>query len=291
MEDIFLRRYGKQLLVFFIVLLVSGVSAFGQQKPVRKITKVAGNLYRFQNRFHVSVFLVTRDGIIATDPINADAARWLKTELKKRFNQPVKYLIYSHDHADHSSGGEVFADTAVVVAHEKAKATIIGEKRPTAIPEVTFSDRMTIELGGKTVKLVYVGRGHSDNMIAMHFPAERALFAVDFISVKMVGFKTLTDAYFPEWMDAIKVVEGIDFDILVPGHGPMGKKRDARDHRVYLEDLYAAVLKEARAGKTLEEMHQSITLDKYKNWSQYKQWLPLNIEGLYRNIQLHRRGN
>ncbi len=92
-------------------------------------------------------------------------------------------------------------------------------------------------------------------------------------------------------MDAIKVIEGIDFDILVPGHGPMGKKRDARDHRAYLEDLYAAVLKEARAGKTLEEMQQSIKLDKYKDWSQYKQWLPLNIEGLYRNIQLHRRGN
>jgi glyoxylase-like metal-dependent hydrolase (beta-lactamase superfamily II) len=241
--------------------------------------------------FHVSVFLVTPAGIIATDPINADAAKWLKAELKKRFNQPVKFLIYSHDHPDHISGGEVFADTAVVVAHERAKATIIGEKRPTAVPDVAFSDRMTIELGGKTVNLVYVGRGHSDNMIVMHFPAERALFAVDFISVKKVAFKNLNDAYFPDWMDAIKLVEGIDFDILVPGHGPMGTKQDARDHRAYLEELYAAVLKEARAGKTLQEMQQSIKLEKYKDWGQYKQWLPLNIEGMYRNIQLHRRGN
>ncbi len=262
-----MRRFGKQLVVFLIVLLVSGVSAFGQQKPVRKITKIAGDLYKVQNMFHFSVFLVTPAGIIATDPINADAASWLKAELKKRFNQPVKFLIYSHDHPDHISGGEIFADTAVVVAHERAKATIIGEKRPTAIPDVTFSERMTVELGGKTVELIYIGRGHSDNMIAMHFPAERALFAVDFISVKRVGFKTLTDAYFPEWMDGIKVVEEIDFDILVPGHGPMGKKQDARDHRAYLEDLYTAVLKEARAGKTLEEMQQSIKLDKYKDWS------------------------
>ncbi len=286
-----MRRYGKQLLVFLIVLLISGVSAFGQQQPVRKITNIAGDLYRFQNRFHFSVFLVTRAGIIATDPINADAARWLKTELKKRFNQPVKYLIYSHDHADHSSGGEVFSDTAVVVAHERAKATIIGEKRPTAVPDITFSDRMTVELGGKTVDLVYVGRGHSDNMIAMNFRAERALFAVDFVEVKSVAYKKLNDSYFPEWMDAIKVIEGIDFDILVTGHGPMGKKRDARDHRAYLDDLYAAVLKAARAGKTLEEMQQGIKLEKYKEWNQYKQWMPLNIEGLYRNIQLHRRGN
>ena len=71
----------------------------------------------------------------------------------------------------------------------------------------------------------------------------------------------------------------------------MGKKQDARDHRAYLEDLNAAVLKEARAGKSLEEMQQSIKLEKYKDWSQYKQWLLLNIEGVYRNIQLHRRGN
>ena len=286
-----MQRYGRQLVVFLIVLLVSGVSAFGQQKPVRKITKIAGDLYRFQNRFHVSVFLVTPDGIIATDPINADAARWLKAELKKRFNQAVKFLIYSHDHRDHISGGEVFANTAVVVAHERAKATIIGEKRPTAVPDVTFSERMTVELGGKSVDLVYVGRGHSDNMIVMHFPAERALFAVDFISVKRVGFKNLDDAYFPDWMDGIKLVEGIDFDILVLGHGPMGTKQDARDHRAYLEELYAAVLKGARAGKTLEEMQQSIRLEKYEDWGQYKQWLPLNIEGMYRNIQLHRRGN
>ncbi len=286
-----MQRYGRQLVVFLIVLLVSGVSAFGQQKPVRKITKIAGDLYRFQNMFHFSVFLVTPAGIIATDPINADAARWLKAELKKRFNQAVKFLIYSHDHRDHISGGEVFANTAVVVAHERAKATIIGEKRPTAVPDVTFSDRMTVELGGKSVDLVYVGRGHSDNMIVMHFPAERALFAVDFISVKRVGFKNLDDAYFPDWMDGIKLVEGIDFDILVLGHGPMGTKQDARDHRAYLEELYAAVLKGARAGKTLEEMQQSIRLEKYEDWGQYKQWLPLNIEGMYRNIQLHRRGN
>ncbi len=51
------------------------------------------------------------------------------------------------------------------------------------------------------------------------------------------------------------------------GHGSVGKKRDARDHRAYLEDLYAAVVKEARAGKSLEEMQQSIKLDKYKDWS------------------------
>ena len=81
--------------------------AVAQQQPQREIARINGDLYRFRNAGHFSVFLVTPAGIIATDPI-ADAARWLKAELTKRFNKPVKYLIYSHDHADHISGGEVF---------------------------------------------------------------------------------------------------------------------------------------------------------------------------------------
>ena len=75
------------------------------QPPVREITKIAGEVYRFRNNAHYSVFAVTPAGVIATDPINADAARWLKDEIQKRFNQPVRYVIYSHDHADHISGG------------------------------------------------------------------------------------------------------------------------------------------------------------------------------------------
>ena len=150
---------------------------------------------------------------------------------------------------------------------------------------------MELELGGKKVELTYVGRGHSDNMIVMNFPAERALFAVDFISVKRLPYRNLTDAYFPDWIDAIKRVEAIDFDILVPGHGAMGVKADAADHRAYLQDLYTAVLQAARDGRSLEEMQKSITLEAYKDWAQYEAWRPLNIEGMYRQIGLHRRGN
>ena len=85
--------------------------------PVREITKITGEIYRFRNNNHYSVFAVTRAGVIATDPINAEAARWLKAEIKTRFNQPIRYAIYSHDHADHISGGQEWIDTATVIAH------------------------------------------------------------------------------------------------------------------------------------------------------------------------------
>jgi glyoxylase-like metal-dependent hydrolase (beta-lactamase superfamily II) len=271
-----------------LALLVSWASA---QAPIRDITPIAGEIYRFRNNNHYSIFAVTPAGIIATDPINAEAARWLKAELQRRFALPVKYLIYSHDHADHIAGGEVFADTAIVVAHEKAKATIVGEQRPTAVPQVTFADRITIELGGTLLELSYVGRNHSDNSIVMRFPRQRVLFAVDFIPVESVAFRDFPDAYIEDWIDSLKRVELMDFDILVPGHGPVGRKEHVRMFREYMEDLRGEVLKYAREGKSLEEMTQSIKLPKYEKWASYQQWLPLNVGGMYRYIQLHRRPN
>jgi glyoxylase-like metal-dependent hydrolase (beta-lactamase superfamily II) len=272
-------------------LAVLAPAAAVAQAPVREISQIQGNLYRFRNNFHYSVFLVTSAGIVATDPINADAARWLKDELARRFGVPVRYLVYSHDHADHSSGGEIFAETAIVVAHERAKRAIVGERRPTALPHVTFSDRMSIELGGSTVELEWVGRNHSDNSIVMRFPAERALYAVDFIPVKAVGFRDFPDAYLDDWIESLKRVEAMDFDRLVPGHGPLGDKASVAAFRGYMEELRDAVLKLAREGKSLEEIKQSVKLPQYEAWSGYAQMFPLNVEGMHRMVQTNRRGN
>ena len=87
----------------------------------------------------------------------------------------------------------------------------------------------------------------------------------------------------------IKKVEGMDFDTLATCHGKMGVKADARVNRIFYTDLYNSVLKEARAGKSLEEMKAGIKLAKYKDWGRYKQYLPLNIEGIYNQIKMHRR--
>ena len=276
----------------FALGLVAAPIALSQQPaaPVREITKLAGEVYRFRNNAHYSVFAVTPAGVIATDPINADAARWLKAEIATRFNRPVRYVVYSHDHADHISGGEVFADTAIVVAHANAKTAIVGEKRPTAVPAVTFTDAMTIELGGTVVELVHVGRNHSDNSIVMRFPRERLLFAVDFIPVNSYSFRDFPDAYMPDWIDSLKRVEAMDFDVLVPGHGPLGNKANVVMFREYLQDLREEVTRHAREGKSLDEIKRLVTLPKYAAWNP-KEWFLLNIEGMYRLVQNQRRPN
>jgi glyoxylase-like metal-dependent hydrolase (beta-lactamase superfamily II) len=260
--------------------------------PVREISKIAGEIYRFRNNFHYSIFVVTPAGIIVTDPINKAAAEWLKAELKQRHpTAPIKFMVYSHDHADHISGGEVFADTATVVAHANAKDVIVGEKRPTAVPQVTFNERLDIELGGTVMELHWVGRNHSNNSLVMRFPKEKVAFAVDFIPVGTVAFRDFPDAYLDDWIESLKRVEAMEFDILAPGHGPLGNKDNVRAYRGYMEDLRAQVLAAIRAGKSLEDTKKEVDLSKYKSWSGFEQMTQLNIEGMYRMVSLNRRPN
>ena len=292
-----MKQYILTAIAAFVLMLPGTIQAQAPvtpsaQNPVREITQIAGDVYRFRNNFHYSVFAVTSAGIIATDPINAAAATWLKDELKKRWpDKPIKFVVYSHDHADHISGGEVWADTATVVAHANAKEAIVGEKRPTAVPQVTFTEQATIELGGTVLELSWVGRNHSNNSLVMRFPKERILFAVDFIPVNAMAFRDFPDAYLDEWIDSLRKVEGMEFDILAPGHGALGNKANVTAFRNYLEDLRGQVLAAARAGKSLEETKKSVDLSKYKDWGGYEQMSPLNIEGVYRLVQSNRRPN
>ncbi len=278
----------------FLAAFAPAAAQAPAQPPIREITKIAGEVYRFRNAGHFSVFAVTPAGIIVTDPINADAARWLKAELQRRFNQPVRYLVYSHDHSDHSSGGEIFADTAVVVGHENTKRTMIAEKRPTAVPQVTFSDTMTIELGGTVLELSYLGKNHSDNSILMRFPRERVAFAVDWIPVKGMSFRDWPDAYIHDWVEGLKRVEAMDFDILAPGHGPMGVKADVAAFRIYVEELRDLVLPMLRDGKPVAEVVAAARErlgPKYSGWGGYEQMFNLNVEGMYRYLANYRRPN
>ena len=121
-----MTRAGRLLAITLSLPLIAtaSIATAQRQQPERAITNITGDLYRFQNGGHFSVFLVTPDGVIATDPINRPAAEWLKARIAERFGQPVKYVIYSHHHGDHVSGGEVFADTATFIGHENMLAAL-----------------------------------------------------------------------------------------------------------------------------------------------------------------------
>jgi len=257
--------------------------------PQRALIKIADNLYRWQNIGHFGVVYVTPAGVVVGDTINAEASRWLKDEIAKQFNQPVKYVILSHDHTDHASGAEVFQQAgALVVAHENFRKVVVEEKRQQVVPDITLSDRLDLYLGGKQIEISYVGRNHSDNMLVVRFPAERVLWTVDWIPAKGLPFRDLREFYYPDYFEGLKRVEAMDFDVLATGHGPIGTKADVAAFHGYMDELYREVLKGIQAKKPLDQLKQEITLEKYKDWGAYQNFRPLNIEGMYRIITEHR---
>jgi len=280
----------------------------------RAFAQVTGDLYQVQDDNNTyTAFLVTPEGIILVDPINTRTAVWLKAELKKRFDLPVKYLIYSHSHDDHSSGAAVY-DEATIIGHENVvaefdiwndlsiaiddfdgfdgdvdKFTEYRKNNPAVYPDITFNERFTVKLGDKQVNLVYLGKGHSDNMIAVHFPEERAVLAVDAVWINRVSFLDLPfKHYFPELFEGLRIIESIDFDILLAGHGvpgtgkgATGSKAHITEFREYFEALYAKIIEARENGLSKDEAVTSIELPEYSHLGMYDQWFKLNVEGMW----------
>lgn len=271
--------------------------------PMRSITRIAGELYRVQNNQHYTVFLVTPEGIILADPINVEAAAWIKAQLAERFPRaPVRYVLYSHHHQDHASGAAVFNDTAELVAHENfaaalkvsAGASDAAAKRFAAVvpPESTYSGRRTIALGGKTVQMTHPGpTGHAPDLTVLYFPAERVVFGADFMAVGTVpGSNTLANgAPVAEYVSALRAVEALDFDIAAPAHGPLGRKADIAAHRQYFENLAARVTAGIAAGRTVADLQAAKIMDEYKDWIEFDEDNPVNIANVYKTLSAQRR--
>jgi len=255
--------------------------------PAYATTRVADNVYVFRYGGAQSMFVVTPAGVIATDPIafqRPQAAEAYLAEIRRITPAPIRYLIYSHHHYDHSAGGKPFKDAgAAVVAHRNARARLEVLKSPDVVmPDMVVDERSTLELGGTRVDLIYVGRNHSDDSIVVLLPKEKILFAVDFVPVQAVMFRDMADGYLPDWFASIDRVLALDWTTLIPGHpgpgGRMGTKDDVRAVKEYLTDLSNATRELASQGKCFDEAMRTLKLPKYEGWSGYAQYLPGNIE-------------
>jgi glyoxylase-like metal-dependent hydrolase (beta-lactamase superfamily II) len=270
------------------VLAFAAGSAIAQNAPQYATTKVADNVYVFRMLGHQAMFVVTPDGVIATDPIgyvNKQAAEVYLAEIRKVTPAPVKYVVYSHHHYDHIAGGKPFKDAgATFVAHRNAHAHLVALKAPDVVlPDQLVDERSTIELGGTRVDLLYLGRNHSDNSLVVHLPKERILFAVDWIPVQAVLFRDLPDGFLPDWFDGLDRALALDWDRLIPGHpgpgGRLGTKDDVRELKAYMTDVSEAAKRLAAEGKCLnDEAMAAVRLPKYEGWGAYGAFLARNVE-------------
>ncbi len=266
---------------FFTALAFLVTAPASAQDAKRSIEQVEGDVYRFQNNFHYAMFVVTEDGIVVTDPIDADAVAWLKDELAAKFDMPVTHMIMSHSHGDHASGGQGWGDIEVI-AHENFPAHVEGGDVDTAMPTETFADSHSVEIGGKTFEMTYLGEGHGDDLIATVVRPENVAFVVDVVSPKRLPWRDFPNTDIDAMIEQIKVVESLDFDILTPGHSGIGTKQDATDTRLYVEHLKTEVKAALDAGQSEADILASDITDDYKDWGGYDQLRDLNIQGMIR---------
>lgn len=333
-RECIMRNLVTSTLIVIVALAGTVPNAAAQQKtPPRGIVNITGQLYRAQNDNHYTVFLVTPEGIIMSDPINRDFARWLKGEFATRYKVPVRYVLYTHKDWDHASGGVVFADTAEFVGHanmragvalppgnpplpadavkadanrngliersEAAGATaerfdlfdedrngiltaaelIRGSVNDVHLPSTTFRDRHTVMLGGKRVNMIHLGTAHTDDSTVLHFPDERTVFSADVLQIKRLP-QNITPSI-GAYIDALRTIVAIDFDHAATGHALMGTKKDAQMSLQYLEDLATGVAAGIGAGRSLQDIQKTLTLDAYKDFERWDTHRTVHIAQAY----------
>jgi glyoxylase-like metal-dependent hydrolase (beta-lactamase superfamily II) len=255
------------------------------QAPQIETKKVDGTegVYTFRNQNSQAMFIVTSDGVIATDPVSygrPTGGEQYLAEIRKVTNQPIRYVVYSHHHFDHIAGGRAFKQAgARFVAHETAKARLAVLNDPnTVLPDETVGRRRTIRLGSTELELTHVGLNHSDSTLVMRLPKERIVFVVDLLAVGQIPGRGMIDFYPLQAEDSIKQILAMDWERLIPGHpgvdGRLGTKKDAQDQLIFLQDASAAVKPEAQQGRCWEPVESTLKLPKYASWPNYEANLP-----------------
>jgi len=161
-----------------------------------------------------------------------------------------------------------------------------GALNEVRLPDVTFTDTITVSLGGKTAEMVFTGaQTHSDDLTVIVFPEQGVGYMADFINiVRPPRYIQGTDRPIQTWIDGIRIAEKQDFSIAVPGHGAVGGSEYVTYAREYLEKLRDAVAAGMEAGETLEALQESIYMEEYSDWISYDEFRASNIADMYNRL-------
>jgi glyoxylase-like metal-dependent hydrolase (beta-lactamase superfamily II) len=258
-------------------------AALAQQpaRPQTEVTKVDGTdgVHIWRNGNHQAMFIVTKDGVIATDPIaygRPTGGQQYVDAIKKITDKSIKYLIYSHHHFDHIAGGKAFKDAgARVIAHKNATKRLKQINDPhTVIPDESVGNKKTIKLGGTTLELHYLGINHSDSTLVMRLPKEKIVFIVDTIPVGTFPGRGFIDIYPLETEAFMERVLKMDWERMIPGHpgqpgGRLGNKKDVEFQLQLMRDASEQMKTMAREGKCWDTAEKEFKLEKYATLAGY----------------------
>lgn len=258
--------------------------------PEREIIEVVPGIYRTRQNLHFGLLIVGAESVAVFDTIDAGFAAWLDGEIKTRFGKSILYVIYSHNHPDHVSGGEVFAHHSPrYVAHRLARDSMIRMQVATQLPDMTFDDRLDLDLDGERIELRYHGANDGRGSISLLVPGKRVLSVIDWVLIGRVPFRLLNRYNVDGMIASLYDIEALDFDVAVPGHADMGDKDGIRVTRRYLEALRDSVIAGLIANKSVDEIVPEVreklaSVAEFKALKKFDDWVEENIRGTYRQI-------
>ncbi len=277
----------KRILSIVLVSVLFSGAALAETLPPHT-AKIGEGVYSFGNpaNAYFSMFVVTNEGVIAIESVNTTHATDMVAAIKAVTDQPIRYLLHSHNHWDHASGGQVFHDAgAIVMAHEEASRWMKANPGPDMmVPDESWAgNRKDITLGGTVLELHYLGMNHGLGMTVFLLPKEKIAYIADLVDPHAVLFSIVPDFNIKEWERSLKEIEQMDFDKAIYAHSgkaqPLlgGTKQEVREYIQFLQDIRVAIYAEFQKGTNWMEIPNAVKLPKYKDWWMYEEWLPMNV--------------
>ncbi len=259
----------------------------GAFPPSFEPVEVADGIYSFGNGEVFGAFMVTDEGVIVMDSVSPDFAARMLAAIQEVTDQPIRYLIYSHNHWDHISGGQVFKDAgATLLSHIDIHEWLVNHPNPNPavlVPDETWAgERHDVVLGDRTLELYHFGPSHGEGMTVFRFPDENAIFTVDLVVPKRVGFAYMPDFTPRGWIATLYAMEELEYETVMFSHNAaFGPRSSVTEQREFLEDLTAELLDMMERGEDPFAVFGSpnaIELPRYRDWAGYDKWLGLNAQ-------------
>jgi cyclase len=245
--------------VFVITSLFVSSASANQQG----LTKIADNVYSYAdvkngspaNSFAANAGIVVgKDGILVVDTlISAKEAKRFIADIRKISDKPIKYVVDTHYHLDHAFGNSEFAKLgatiisqindrnnlekkgAAALKHAKEYGLTDDDLAGTVIslPTITFTDRMTIDLGDETVELIFIAPSHTKGSTLVYLPRQEILFTGDVLFTDFHPYMGESDV--AGWVENLDYILSLDAKTIIPGHGPISSKKDVADMKSYIQ--------------------------------------------------------
>jgi glyoxylase-like metal-dependent hydrolase (beta-lactamase superfamily II) len=227
--------------------------------PQLKLNQVKDDLYEIEgDGGNVAVYVTSAGVILVDDKFEQDHDQIVE-KVKSVTAQPIKYILTTHHHSDHSGGNVKFEPAVEIISTANARANIVEHKQPNAPPnmvpaQVTFTDETAVYLGGKEVRARYFGRGHTNGDALVYFPALKTLHTGDLMANNTPLIDYAGGGSVVEWTKTLDQALKLDFETVIPGHGAVTNKAGLLAYRNNVEKLRNRAAGMIRQGKSQDEV-------------------------------------